>query len=66
MTVTDSCQHSKQPLLDRWVKTFKNGPSKICGRHTQGVLHGFSIKNIFYDKMDLKVTSTTKLFFAIK
>ena len=24
-------------------------------RHATGVLHSFSIKNIFYDKMDLKV-----------
>ena len=23
-------------------------------RHPMGVLHSFSIKNIFYDKMDLK------------
>ena len=24
-------------------------------RHPQGVLHSFSIKNIFYDKMDLRL-----------
>ena len=24
-------------------------------RHTMGVLHSFSIKNIFYDKMDLRL-----------
>ena len=24
-------------------------------RHPKGVLHPFSIKNIFYDKMDLRV-----------
>ena len=25
------------------------------GRHPVGVLHSFSIKNIFYDKMDLRL-----------
>ena len=29
--------------------------------HPMGVLHSFSIKNIFYDKMDLKVVSATFL-----
>ena len=24
-------------------------------RHTMGALHSFSIKNIFYDKMDLRL-----------
>ena len=32
-----------------------NSRNKIQGKHPMGVLHSFSIRNIFYNKMDLKV-----------
>ena len=33
----------KKYTLDIWDKAFKNGPSKICGRHALQILKGYGV-----------------------